>query len=147
MSCPRLVRHDGLTADNRPSGTPSLSPAFRHLVLAKWLTVAAAAEKYGCHPRTVTRRRARRRWPKRTFIHQRNWPVADVSADLISALATGTHLDIAATDQIRPIATTTVIPIPVRILQSPLCRVELRHIGLTHFSGCSRSANAVRRKG
>jgi hypothetical protein len=28
--------------------------AFRHLVLAKWLTVADAAEKYGCHPRTVT---------------------------------------------------------------------------------------------
>ena len=53
--------------------------------------------------------------PKRAFIHQRNWPVADVSADLISALAKGTHLDIAATDQIRPIATTTVIPIPVRI--------------------------------
>ena len=58
--------------------------------------------------------------PKRAFIHQRNWPVADVSADLISALATGTHLDIAATDQIRPIATTTPIPIPVRIC-IPLC--------------------------
>jgi len=47
--------------------------------------------------------------------HQRNWPVPDVSADLISALVTGTILDIAATDQIRPIATTTAIPIPVRI--------------------------------
>jgi hypothetical protein len=52
---------------------------------------------------------------KRAFFHQRNWPVPDVSADLISAPATGTNLDIAATDQIRPIATTTVIPIPVRI--------------------------------
>src|SRR5262245_48670427 len=46
---------------------------------------------------------------------QRNWPVPDVSADLISAPATGTNLDIAATDQIRPIATTPAIPIPVRI--------------------------------
>src|SRR5262245_42500131 len=49
------------------------------------------------------------------IFHQRNWPVPDVSADLISAPATGTNLDIAATDQIRPIATTTTIPIPVRI--------------------------------
>jgi hypothetical protein len=39
----------------------------------------------------------------------------DVAADLISALFTGTHLDVAATDQIRPIATTTAIPIHVRI--------------------------------
>ena len=54
------------------------------------------------------------------IFHQRNWPVPDVSADLISALAKGTNLDIAATDQIRPIATTTVIPIPVRIC-NPLC--------------------------
>src|SRR5262245_65682789 len=49
------------------------------------------------------------------IFHQRNWSVPDVSADLISAPATGTNLDIAATDQIRPIATTTTIPIPVRI--------------------------------
>ena len=41
--------------------------------------------------------------------------------DLISALGTGTHWDITATDQIRPIATTTAIPIiPVRIC-IPLC--------------------------
>ena len=52
---------------------------------------------------------------KARIFHQRNWPVPDVSADLISAPATGTNLDIAATDQIRPIATTTAIPIPVRI--------------------------------
>ena len=39
----------------------------------------------------------------------------DIAADLISALSTGTHLDVAATDQIRPIATTTAIPIDVRI--------------------------------
>jgi hypothetical protein len=37
------------------------------------------------------------------------------AADLISALATGTHWDITATDQIRPIVTTTAIPMPVRI--------------------------------
>ena len=39
----------------------------------------------------------------------------DIAADLISALFTGSHSKIAATDQIRPIATTTAIPIPVRI--------------------------------
>jgi hypothetical protein len=40
----------------------------------------------------------------------------DIAADLISALATGTHLVITATDQIRPIATTTaILTIPVRI--------------------------------
>jgi hypothetical protein len=39
----------------------------------------------------------------------------DIAAELISALFTGTHLDIAATDQARPIATTTAIPIDVRI--------------------------------
>ena len=33
----------------------------------------------------------------------------DIAADLSSALCTGTHLDIAANDQIRPIATTTAI--------------------------------------
>jgi hypothetical protein len=39
----------------------------------------------------------------------------DIAADLISALFTGTNLDIAATDQITPIATTTAIPIHLRI--------------------------------
>ena len=34
----------------------------------------------------------------------------DVPAKLISEPSTGTNLDIAATDQIRPIATTTAIP-------------------------------------
>jgi hypothetical protein len=58
--------------------------------------------------------------PEARIFHLRNWPVTDVSADLISALAIGTHLDIAATDQIRPIATTTAIPIPARIC-IPLC--------------------------
>ena len=43
----------------------------------------------------------------------------DVAADM-SALFTGTHSNIAATDQIRPIATTTAIPMPVRICH-PLC--------------------------
>jgi hypothetical protein len=38
----------------------------------------------------------------------------DIAAELISEPSTGTSLDIAATDQIRPIATTTAIPtIPV----------------------------------
>jgi hypothetical protein len=45
--------------------------------------------------------------------------LAITAADLISALATGTHWDITATDQIRPIATTTV---PVRICMSSASR-------------------------
>src|SRR5262245_26467792 len=76
------------------------------------------------------------------IFHQRNWPVPDVSADLISALAKGTNLDIAATDQIRPIATTTVIPIPVRIC-NPLCVALSLVYRLTYFSGCSKRASAM----
>ena len=57
----------------------------------------------------------------------------DVAAILKSSLGTGTNLDIAATDQIRPIATTTAIPIPVRICIS--LRRVVGHIGLTYFSG------------
>src|SRR5262245_4116732 len=46
---------------------------------------------------------------------------ADIAADLISEPSRGTNLDIAATDQIRPIATTVAIAIiPARILL-PLC--------------------------
>jgi hypothetical protein len=56
------------------------------------------------------------------------------AADVISGLATGTHWDITATDQIKPIATTTAIPIPMRIC-SPLRHVELGEIGLTYFFG------------
>ena len=41
--------------------------------------------------------------------------------DSISGLATGTHWDITATDQIKPIATTTAIPIPVRICSPSPC--------------------------
>jgi hypothetical protein len=44
----------------------------------------------------------------------------DIPADFNSALFTGTHSDITATDQIRPIATTTAIPMHVRICH-PLC--------------------------
>src|SRR5262245_1873492 len=43
----------------------------------------------------------------------------DVAANPISALCTGTHLDIAATDQIRPTATTTAIHPCAHLL--PLC--------------------------
>jgi hypothetical protein len=58
----------------------------------------------------------------------------DVAAKLISALCTGTHLDIAATDQIRPIATTAVIAIiPARIC-FPLRRVEIGEEGVACFS-------------
>jgi hypothetical protein len=54
----------------------------------------------------------------------------DTATDLISALFTGTHSNIAATDQIRPIATTMAIPIHVRICVP----FELGHIKLTFFS-------------
>jgi hypothetical protein len=42
-------------------------------------------------------------------------PAGNAAADLISALCTGTNFDIAATDQIRPVATTMAIPIVARI--------------------------------
>jgi hypothetical protein len=44
----------------------------------------------------------------------------DIATDFISALFTGTQFDIAASDQINPIATTVVIPIHLLILH-PLC--------------------------
>ena len=55
------------------------------------------------------------------------------ATDLISALAMGTHWDITAIDQIKPTATTTAIPIPMRIC-SPCVRIELSDIGLAYFS-------------
>jgi hypothetical protein len=60
-----------------------------------------------------------------------------VCGDIISAVFTGTHLDIAANDHMRPITTTTAIPIDVRIC-SPLGRSELRDLGLacSRASGC-----------
>jgi hypothetical protein len=57
----------------------------------------------------------------RFFVAGKTSYSAASATDLISALCTGTHLDIAATDQIRPIATTVAIAIiPARILL-PLC--------------------------
>jgi hypothetical protein len=49
----------------------------------------------------------------------------DIEAKLISEPSTGTKLDITATDQIRPIATTTAIPIIHTRIRIPICRVEL----------------------
>ena len=50
----------------------------------------------------------------------------DIAAELISEPSTGTNSDITATDQIRPIATTTAIPIiHARICIPPLRRAEL----------------------
>jgi ATP-dependent DNA ligase len=47
----------------------------------------------------------------------------DIEAKLISEPSTGTKLDIAATDQIRPIATTTAIPtIHARICMPSMSR-------------------------
>jgi hypothetical protein len=46
---------------------------------------------------------------------------ADIAADLISEPSTGTNLDIAATDQIRPIATTMAIAMDVLRMCIPLC--------------------------
>ena len=46
---------------------------------------------------------------------------ADIAADLISEPSRGTNLDIAATDQIRPIATTMAIAMDVLRMRIPLC--------------------------
>jgi hypothetical protein len=46
---------------------------------------------------------------------------ADIATDLISEPSTGTNLDIAATDQIRPIATTMAIAMDVLRMCIPLC--------------------------
>jgi hypothetical protein len=45
----------------------------------------------------------------------------DIAADLISEPSRGTNLDIAATDQIRPIATTMAIAMDVLRMCIPLC--------------------------
>lgn len=52
----------------------------------------------------------------------------DVAAVLKSSMGTGTNLDIAATDHVKPIATTTAIPIHARIASS-LLRIEFGEIG------------------
>jgi hypothetical protein len=52
----------------------------------------------------------------RFFIAQMASYSVDIAADLISEPSKGTNLDIAATDQIRPVATTMAITtIPTRI--------------------------------
>jgi hypothetical protein len=43
----------------------------------------------------------------------------DIAAEGMSALFTGTHLEIEAIDHIMPIATTTAIPIHARICSPP----------------------------
>ena len=57
----------------------------------------------------------------------------DIAADLISEPSTGTNFDIAATDQIRPIATTRGIPIDARNCISS-SSIELGEIGARIFS-------------
>jgi hypothetical protein len=58
----------------------------------------------------------------------------DIATDIISALFTGTHLDVAATDQIRPIATTTAIAIHVALrIFHPLCVALRRAISGSHI--------------
>jgi hypothetical protein len=57
----------------------------------------------------------------------------DIATDFISALFTGTQFDIAASDQINPIATTVVIPIHLLILH-PLCgALSLDHHLVAYF--------------
>jgi hypothetical protein len=65
---------------------------------------------------------------------------ADIAADLISALCTGTNLDIAATDQIRPIATTAVIAIIHARILFPFASRELGAIGLAYLWPSQREA-------
>ena len=63
----------------------------------------------------------------------------DVAAVFRSAMGRGTNFDIAATDHIRPIATTMASPMNVRIVH-PLCRLSLA----TRVSHISRRKNVKR---
>ena len=58
---------------------------------------------------------------------------ADIAADLISEPSSGTNLDIAATDQIRPIATTIAIAMDVLRMGTPLCQRLAWRIGARLF--------------
>ena len=70
----------------------------------------------------------------------------DIAADLISEPSTGTNLDIAATDQIRPIPTTTAIPIHARncmwldrgshIFRDGNCEMRCQKCVGTIWAGC-----------
>jgi hypothetical protein len=64
---------------------------------------------------------------------------ATIAADLISEPSTGTNLDIAATDQIRPIATTTAFTIPVRICILVCVALSLAISGSLISPGCLRA--------
>jgi uncharacterized protein YjcR len=57
-------------------------PAFRNLILARSLTAAAAAEKYGCHPRTVRMWLAK--WPIGMKINGAVHRVSEPLLDLVS---------------------------------------------------------------
>jgi len=57
----------------------------------------------------------------------------DIPAKLISEPSTGTKLDIAANDQIRPIATTTAIPTIHARISHPLYVALSLPIGLAYF--------------
>lgn len=54
--------------------------AFRHLIFARSMTVAAAAEKYGCHPRTVRMWLAR--WPIGVKINDGRHRISEPLLDL-----------------------------------------------------------------
>ena len=58
---------------------------------------------------------------------------ADIAADLISEPSRGTNLDIAATDQIRPIATTMAIAMDMLRMCIPLACVQLGETGARIF--------------
>jgi hypothetical protein len=57
----------------------------------------------------------------------------DMAADFISALATGTSLDIAATDQSRPIATTLASAMDTMRIFNPIRLLEHWRRGVSHF--------------
>src|SRR4029077_14289391 len=66
-------------------------------------------------PRRRTAQRALSAWERASFTQVPSYSAGrDVPANLISEPSTGINLDITATDQIRPIAT-TAIPIHARI--------------------------------
>ena len=59
---------------------------------------------------------------------------ADIAADFISEPSRGTNLDIAATDQIRPIATTIAIAMVMLRMRIPLAAFSLAKQRLAYSS-------------
>ena len=100
------VRHDGLRVG--PVGSTIISEVFVGLVHGDHNSFLWQVKNWKpTLPSQTTQLHDDRYAPLRK---RHGWISA---TDFISALATGTPWDITATDQLKPIATTTAIPIPV----------------------------------